>query len=118
MLVLEAVDELIFVDDELSAEVRSALSVDVDEALESLLEWLQVEVGRGLVQLVPLSVKLGLSLTELGAFGGTLAGTLLTLFAAGSGSLFLLPVSVVTIAVDVVCGQAEDLQRVKEEVQL
>lgn len=40
MLVLEAVDKLIFVDDELSAEVRSALSVDVDEALESLLEGL------------------------------------------------------------------------------
>ena len=118
MLVLEAVDKLIFVDDELSAEVRSALSVDVDEALESLLEGLQVEVGRGLVQLVPLSVKLGLSLAELGALGGTLAATLLALFAAGSGSLLLFPVSVVTIAVDVVDGQAEDLQRVEEEIQL
>ena len=109
MLVLEAVDELIFVDDELSAEVRSALSVDVDEALESLLEGLKVKVGRGLVQLIPLSVKLGLSLAELGALGGALAATLLTLFAAGSGSLLLLPVSVVPIAVDVVDGQAEDL---------
>jgi len=115
MLVLETVDELLLVGDKRGAQVRSGLSINIDEALQGLLEGLQIEVGRLLVQVVSCISELGLKLADLGAL--TLNGRLLLLL-AGTCSLLLLPVGVMAATVDVVDGQAEDLQRVQQEAQL
>lgn len=120
MLVSETVDQIILFLREMCAELRSELGADRDEALESLLERLQIEVLRLLVLSVLSGLHLLLHSFEL--------GHALATFAAASGLLLLatllvslgllVPVQVVASAVDVVDWEAEDLKRVQKELQL
>ena len=116
MFISEAIDQIVLFLREMCAKLRPELGAYSHEALESLLERLKIEVGWCLDQCV-LCI-----LNQLLCFRDSsidfFASCWLLLFASLVGLCLLIPVQMMASTVDVIGGEAKDLQRVHQELKL